>query len=48
MDRIIRLETDDGKDKGKGKLAKVNAADVEGLNTTHFSIVDRDGKIKTL
>ncbi len=32
---------------GKTKLARVTLPDEEGLNTTHFTIVDRDGNIVT-
>ena len=40
---------DDKKDKGKGgkKLAALTLPDVEGRNTTHFTIVDRHGNIVT-
>jgi gamma-glutamyltranspeptidase/glutathione hydrolase len=33
--------------KGKGKPKMVEGADEEGRNTTHFTIVDRDGNIVT-
>jgi gamma-glutamyltranspeptidase/glutathione hydrolase len=41
------FEEDNDKGKGKAKLAWLNLPDLEGLNTSHFTIVDRDGNIVT-
>jgi gamma-glutamyltranspeptidase/glutathione hydrolase len=41
------FEENNHKGKGKAKLAQLNLPDMEGLNTTHFTIVDRDGNIVT-
>lgn len=41
------FEEDNDKGKGKAKLARLNLPDMEGLNTSHFTIVDRDGNIVT-
>ncbi len=41
------FEENNNKGKGKAKLAQLNLPDMEGLNTTHFTIVDRDGNIVT-
>jgi gamma-glutamyltranspeptidase/glutathione hydrolase len=41
------FEDDNDNGNGKAKLAQLNLPDMEGLNTSHFTIVDRDGNIVT-